>query len=147
MGARLSLSLTAAETRIARLKTGGLTGNPTPESAAGTFSFNLGDYTLFNWGKDYLRYTSDRASLTREMDILDEDARQLRHNVIEAYFRLVTLRQGRRIRQDQLKHAAFVYRFNRERATLKRISSEEYYRSRMEFFAHPGFLPKSAGRR
>ncbi len=130
---QLSTSLTVAEHKIARLKEGSLTNNATPPTPTGTLSLNLGDYTLFNWGKDYLKFLNDKSTFIRNLEILEEHRKKLRHQVIQKYFELITANEQRKSRQTQLKHVSFIYRFNRERVALKKISSQDYYQSRTEF--------------
>ena len=130
---KFSLGFTTAEHRVARVKSGNLDVQPRPESPAGTLSLNFGDYTLFNWGKDRLRYLNEKFTLMRRGQVLDERRRELRHNIIGSYFELVTTKERMKARQTQLRHASFVYRFNRERAALKKVSSQQYYQSRMAF--------------
>ena len=131
---QLSTSLSVTDQKIIRLKKGSLIGHHPMDDATDVFSFGIGNYTLFNWGKDYLKFLNDQSVLNRNLEILEEDRRGLRHQVIEKYFELVMTNEQEKSRRAQLKHASFIYRLNRERATLKKINAQEYYEARAEFF-------------
>lgn len=130
---KLQISLSSGEQRIARLKRGSRTGNGTSLTPSGTLGLEIGEYTLFNWGKDYLAYQNDRASYKRESEVLKESRRELKHDLILKYFALVKFHNILKVKKDQLRHASFVYRFNREKMTLRKISRQDYYQSRMEY--------------
>lgn len=141
----LSVSLVTAEHRITRAVNGSRSGAPPrPTSPTGALALNLGDYTLFNWGRDRLRHRNERALFERGMESLDEGRRGLRHRVIEAYFTLTAAAERERARRDQLRHASFVYRFNRERTALGTATSQDYHQSRVEFLRARGLHQRAA---
>ena len=141
---RFSVSLKVKEHKVARLTKGSLTGGGTSSTPQGTLSLNLGDYTLFNWGKDYLQFLNDKSTVMRNLEIFGEQKRELRHKVIKKYFELIMAHEQRKARQTQLRHTSFIYRFNRERVALKKISSQDYYQSRMEFLRSQDLYGKAA---
>ena len=119
---------------IDKWKTGN-SGNtsPTTHTATGSMGLELGDYTLFNWGKDYLDYLSNRESYKRNKKIFDEARRELKHSIITQYFKNLLAKRKVQITKEQLRHASFIYRLGREKANLRKISKQEYYQARTEF--------------
>ena len=99
----------------------------------GAFGLALGEYSVFNWGKDYLQYLNDEVTYDRGNDYLDEQKRDLKHSLIEQYFRLAYYKYREKIYKEQLKHTTFIYRMARERAQLKRIGRQEYLEARAEY--------------
>ena len=56
----INLSLSITPHRIAQLRrTSALVGSRA-RNTGGQFSLNLGEYSLFNWGKDYLGYLNTK---------------------------------------------------------------------------------------
>lgn len=129
----LSLSLSTDDQRVSRLKRGSLDDPGNSRGASGTLSLGFSEYTLFNWGKDYLDYLSDRESYLRSIKRLSEEKRSLRHQIIIKYFELDYLKKVVSIRKRQLRHTSFVYRYSREKVSLKKIGKQDYYQSRSEY--------------
>lgn len=102
-------------------------------TGTGNFGLSLGDYTVFNWGKDYSRYLNHELTFDRSTAFLDEQRRDLKHKLIEQYFSLAKAKKSENIFKEQLKHATFIYRLARERASLKKIKKQEYYEARAEY--------------
>jgi outer membrane protein TolC len=129
----IGITLSSAEQRIGRFKEGGKNGNQTTLTPAGSLALELGDYTVFNWGKDYLGYLSDKASYLRNSDILKEEKRDLKQDLIIKYFELAYLHENLATQRTQLRHTSFVYRLAREKVTLGKIPKQEYYQARTEY--------------
>ncbi|MEC7275119.1 MAG: TolC family protein [Bdellovibrionota bacterium] len=128
---QLSLNLTTSDQRISRLKGRGDVGldlRPT-----GSLSLGFQDYVLFNWGKDYLAYLNNKESYLRSTTRFKEQRRALRHDVIIKYFEVAYLQKLVEIYRRQLRHASFVYRFNREKVSIRKIGKQEYYQARSEY--------------
>jgi len=106
-----------------------------PNSAypSGTLSFSMGDYTIFNWGKDYALYLNTTATYDRSKQILDESKRELKLDLIANYFSLMAFKSIEKIRQDQLRQASFVYRLSKEKITVGKTSKQDYYQARSEY--------------
>ncbi len=106
------------------------TGVTTPN---GYFGLVMNDYTIFNWGKDYLAYTIEKESLTREKESIEEHKRSFRHHLITKFFELSYRKNIVNIRKEMLRHASFVYRLNKEKLALQKITRQEFYQGRSEY--------------
>lgn len=104
----------------------------------GTVGLNIGDYTIFNWGKDYLDYLNAEATYKRNTKILKEKRRDLRHEIIIKYFEVYKTKQVEKVRKNQLRHASFIYRMNREKITIRKIPRQDYYQARAEYLRAQG---------
>lgn len=132
---QLKLTLSSGEQRIARLRRGSLTGNGTSRTPSGSLGLELGDYTIFNWGKDYLAYLNEKKIFEREDESLKEKRRNLKHQIIAKFFELNLKEKQVASRKAQLRHASFVYRYNREKVTQRKVTKQEYYQSRTEYLS------------
>ncbi|WP_127714467.1 TolC family protein [Halobacteriovorax sp. HLS] len=130
---QVSISLDTNEQRLGTLVNGSSTTNKRSSTPDGTLSLNFGDYTIFNWGKDYLQYLNTKETYKRSKDVLKERSRDLKHDLIQNYFKLYFYQEVERLKRDQLRHASFIYRLNREKISLKKTTKEDYYLSRAEY--------------
>lgn len=132
---QLSLTLQTDDQRIARLRRGGDpgTGGGFDRRPGGLLNFGIQDYVIFNWGKDYLAYLNSKESYKRSTREFKEKRRALRHEVIIKYFELAYLKRIVEIFRKQLRHTSFVYRFNREKVSIRKINKQEYYQARSEY--------------
>lgn len=129
----LQVTLMTEPQRLARLKNGGLPGEASTKEPTGALGFELGEYTIFNWGKDYLAYQNQKTTFERGNQRLAEQRRELRHDIIIDYLYLLTVQELVTIKRDQLRHASFIYRLNRERVSNKKISGQDYFQARQEY--------------
>ena len=129
----LQLSLTTQAQRISTLRPGGAKLGQTPNAPSGVASLNFGDYTVFNWGKDYLDYLNNKQTIRREKQMLTEEKRNLKHQIIIAYFDVLTKKEIEVTMRDQLRHASFIYRLNREKVSAQKIARLDYQQARSEF--------------
>ena len=114
----VTLSLVSSEQRM-----GTLSGaKNAPKAPTGSLKLDFGEYTLFNWGKDYLQYLNKKNLYTRGKEQIKEAHREFRQELIIKYVYLLTLKDIEKNRRDQLRQTAFIYRFNKERAKQKKIS-------------------------
>ncbi|MCK5883124.1 MAG: TolC family protein [Bacteriovoracaceae bacterium] len=97
---------------------------------AGVMALNLGEYTLFNWGKDYLKFLNQKSDYKRSSSKLSEDRRDLKHNVMLKYLELVTANEILRFKKTQLRHASFIFRFNYDKAKQRKVSRQQFYQSK-----------------
>jgi outer membrane protein TolC len=109
------------------------TGTNNPQVPGGYLGLSIGDYTIFNWGKDYALYLNTKNTFVREKEKYNEAKRELRLNLIYNFFNLLTTKNIEKIRQDQLRHASFLYRLNKEKITIGKISQQDYYQARSEY--------------
>ena len=130
---KISITFDTDEHRLGSLKSSDRTVSKRSKSPHGALSLDFGDYTIFNWGKDYLGYLNNKETYKRSKQVLKEESRNLKHDLIENYFKLFFLQEVERIKKDQLRHASFIYRLNREKITLKKTTREDYYLSRAEY--------------
>jgi outer membrane protein TolC len=105
----------------------------TSDLPTGSLALRLEDYTVFNWGKDHLLYLNAQASYRRQKARLSEERRELRQQLIIQFFELVQFKERERLTGDQLRHASFIYRLNREKVAVNRVSTQEYYQARAEY--------------
>lgn len=131
----INLSLISAEHRIARLKEGNQNSNSYARKPDGTLALELGEYTIFNWGKDYLDYLNSKTSIFRSKENLGELRRDLKHEIIIKYFEVNFYQSMLASRKEYLRHSSFIYRLAREKVALKKIAREEYYQARSLYLA------------
>ncbi|NOT79863.1 MAG: TolC family protein [Bacteriovoracaceae bacterium] len=130
----LKINLTTNSQRISTLRTGSRA--PTTAStpyANGTLGLSLGDYTVFNWGKDYALYLNKKSLFERNTQIFDESKRELKLDLINTFFTLAATKNIEKIRQDQLRQTSFLYRLNKEKITIGKTSKQDYYQARSEY--------------
>lgn len=130
---KVNITLISPEHRLGTLKSGSNNALPRSSRPDGALSLNFGDYTLFNWGKDYLPYLNTKADIKRSKEQIKEESRELKHDLIISYFKLYFFKEKERIKRDQLRHASFIYRLNREKISLKKVSKQDYYLARSEY--------------
>lgn len=99
----------------------------------GSLGLVIDDYTLFNWGRDYLQYQNERHTLNRANQQLTEARRRLKFDLINQYFNMIRTKEVKRIRQEQLRQTSFIHRLAREKLQLRKIRAQEYYQTRSEY--------------
>lgn len=130
----LKVELVTEPQRLATLHRSSRT--PTPlhsNSPTGSLGLTLGDYTVFNWGKDYAVYLNQKNTYERSKQTLNESKRELKQDLVFEYFNLLSKKKIEKIRQDQLRQTSFIYRLNKEKITVGKTSSQDYYLSRSEY--------------
>lgn len=118
-----------------RLKSflGGSAKDQSYDRPSGMVAVGIAEYTLFNWGKDYIGYLNSKASNKRAKENLQDDRRELRLQIISEYLDVLTKNKILKIKQEQLRQATFIFRFNQDKAKLKKISQQEYYLSKSDY--------------
>ena len=111
----------------------GVTKGSTTKTPQGLLFFSLGDYSIFNWGRDYLEYQINQTSFKRNKEILGEEKRRLKFKLINEYFDLIRIKSFEKIAREQLQHLTFVYRLAKERAKLGKIKKQHFYEVRTEY--------------
>lgn len=129
----LDLVLKTESQRIGTLKAGTKDEGRNPKAPSGSFGLEFSDFTVFNWGKDYLSFLNDKETIERQIDQQKENSREFRQDLIANYFKLIYLKDLVKIKKEQLRNASFIYRMNREKLTLKKISKHDYYQARAEY--------------
>jgi outer membrane protein TolC len=119
--------------RVRRLKSGSDGFSATNNSPAGSVGINFGDYTIFNWGKDYARYQQKRNILTQEQNNLKSERRSLKHQLVMNFFQMLTSKKVEYAHREHLQKASFIYRLNREKVTIGKVGKQEYYQARNEY--------------
>jgi len=127
---KISFEVNADPYSIFRLKNGDVNPNGITKTPNGSLGINLGDYTLFNWGKDYLIYQNDKDIFKRDTVILSEKQRQLKHLVILRYYQLAQKLKISKYYKFMVQQSSFVYRFNKERAIANKIQKLEYFQAK-----------------
>ncbi len=131
----VSLDLETSNHRIDRFRessqsTPGMGAQRAPN---GSLGLAIKEYTVFNWGRDYLQYQNDKQTLNRSTQQLNEGKRRLKFSLINQYFNMIRSKEIKRIRQEQLKQTSFIHRLARERLQLRKIKAQEYYQTRSEY--------------
>ena len=130
----LKINLTTDSQRISTLRSSkSASGNQTSLTPTGALGLSLGNYTVFNWGKDYALYLNSKSTYQRNKQGLDEARRELKLDLISNFFSLMTSKNIEKIRLDQLRNASFLYRLSKEKVTIGRISKQDYYQARSEY--------------
>src|SRR5690606_16915739 len=131
----ISLELQSSNHKIDRIKesTQSTPGMGAQQAPTGSLGLVMEDYTLFNWGRDYLEYQNNKQLLNRQDQILLEQRSHLKFAVIAQYFRLLKTREILKIKREQLRQASFVHKVAREKLKLKKIRAQEYYQTRSEY--------------
>lgn len=119
--------------RVSSRQSNGQNLSTVTKSPQATLGFDFGSYDIFNWGRDYLLYQNDQNTYKRGVQVLSEQRRKLKFNLIKQYFNVVRFRQLQKIKKEQLRHTSFVYRLAKEKVLLKKISKQDYYQARAEF--------------
>lgn len=99
----------------------------------GSLGLVIDEYTLFNWGRDYLQYQNEKQTLNRQNQRLTEARRRLKFSLITQYFNLIRFKEILKIRQEQLRQTSFIHRLAREKLQLGKIKTQEYYQTRSEY--------------
>ncbi len=129
----LNLTLQTNEYRLGTLKSGSLNSSPRSDRVSGSFGLEINDYTIFNWGKDYLGYLNKKETYKRTKQNFKEKTRELKHQLIIEYFNLLTIKNIENAYRDQLRQASFIYRLNQEKLTLKKIRKQDYLQARADY--------------
>lgn len=99
----------------------------------GSLGLVVEEYTLFNWGRDYLGYLNSKQTLQRSGQQIQEGHRRLKFSLIGQYFNLIRVKEILRILQEQLRQTSFIHRLAREKLQLRKIRAQEYYQTRSEY--------------
>lgn len=130
----LKLTLVTEEQRVGTLSSSTRESSERASTRAfGSFGFDLGTYTLFNWGKDYAIYLNNKQSLERQKALGDEEKKDLKLDLIADYLELIKKKKVLKIRQDQLRRASFIYRLNKEKVSVGKTSQQDYYLARATY--------------
>lgn len=131
----VSLELDTSNHRIDRFRESSQStpGMGAQKAPTGSLGLVIDEYTLFNWGRDYLQYQNDKQTLNRANQQLAEARRRLKFDLITQYFNLIRTREIKRIRQEQLRQTSFIHRLAREKLQLRKIRAQEYYQTRSEY--------------
>ncbi len=124
----LTLELQTSSQRIGRLKSGDST--QFSKVPSGSFALNFGEYTIFNWGKDYLQFQNNLSTLKRSQENISEKRRELKHQIIKNFFTLVTLKKQEESARNILRQISFIYRYTKEKVNQKKIQISNFYAAR-----------------
>lgn len=130
---KLQATLSLSDHKVQTLSNDNSIGNGSSQTPNGSFSVGFDEFTVFNWGRDYLEYLNTQTTYNRQKQSLKEERRLLRFNLIDTYFNLVRIKTILRARKDQLRHTSFIYRLAKEKLTLKKITSQEYLQTKEEY--------------
>ena len=103
------------------------------KAPTGSLGLVFDEYTLFNWGRDYLQYLNNKQTLNRRNQQFSEAKRRLKFSLINQYFNLIRFKEILRIKKEQLRQTSFIHRVAREKLQLRKIQTQEYYQTRSEY--------------
>lgn len=107
--------------------------NASSKNISGSFGIEVADYTIFNWGRDYLNYINKKATFTRNDQKFKEERRDLRFRIIANYFELSKTKTLLNLSKKRLRHSSFVYRLAKEKLSLRKIRKSEYLHAKGDF--------------
>jgi len=107
---QLNLTINSDETLVDNLYGDVDDNNGVAKTPNGYVGLEIENYTVFNWGKDYLEYQNSKETYKRQKQILKEQRRALRFDIISNYFNLVRLKKIARANKNQLRQNSFIYR-------------------------------------
>ena len=99
----------------------------------GSLGLTIEDYTLFNWGRDYLDFLNKKENYKLNKETLKTKRDQLEKEIITTYFNLLTLKKLAKIAKKGLRFSSYIYRLNRERLNFKKITKQEFLESRSHY--------------
>lgn len=131
----IGLELESSNHRIDRFRESTQSTNSMGAQQApnGSLGLVIDEYTLFNWGRDYLQYQNEKQVLNRRNQQLGEARRRLKFSLINQYFNLIRFKEILRIKAEQLRQTSFIHRLAREKLQLRKIQTQEYYQTRSEY--------------
>lgn len=130
----LKITLNTDNQKIANLRSSSRPPTtPNSTSPSGVLGLSLGDYTVFNWGKDYALYLNKKSVYERQTQIYNESKRELKLDLINSFFALMSSKNIEKIRQEELRQTSFVYRLSKEKITVGKTSKQDYYQARSEY--------------
>jgi outer membrane protein TolC len=132
---KVSMELDTSNHRIDRFKE---SSQSTPSMGAqnapnGSLGVVIDEYTIFNWGRDYLQYLNQKQTLNRASQQIQEGHRRLKFSLITQYFNLIRVKEILKVLQEQIRQTSFIHRLAREKLQLKKIRAIEYYQTRSEY--------------
>lgn len=132
---KISLELDTSNHRIDRFhqSANSFSSMGAQNAPTGSLGLVIDDYTLFNWGRDYLEYQNNINILSRSDQQLSEAQRKLKFSLISTYFNLIRVKEIKKIRQEQVRQTSFIHRLAKEKLQLRKIRTQEYYQTRSEF--------------
>jgi outer membrane protein TolC len=138
---KLSLTMSTSQDHFAEnLYRDSLENASSSKTPTGSIGLGFNDYTIFNWGKDYLSFLNSKHSYNRNKEKFKEKKRELRYQIIVSYFNLSRLNKLVFIYKKQLSHTSFIYRLAKEKLSLRKINSQEFLQAKAEFLeAHRAY--------
>lgn len=103
------------------------------QAPTGSLGLVIEDYTLFNWGRDYLTYLNSKQTLHRAEEQLEEARRKLKFSLIAQYFDMIRVKEIKRVRQEQVRQTSFIHRLAKEKLKLRKNLVQDYYQTRAEY--------------
>ena len=105
----------------------------TGSSLKGRGGIETKEYTIFNWGKDFLLYKNKKDELKGKIDLLQQGRRDFKHRLILLYFELLKEMEVMEVYKTYLRHASFIYRFDRDRLKIQKTSKVQFLQARNEY--------------
>jgi len=130
---QVKFNLRTEDQRVQSFRKSNTSLSQTPNVPAGSAGIEFGDYSVFNWGRDYLEYLNNKDTYNRNKLRLSEERRQLKFNLIAQYFNVVRAKKILDYRRQQLRQTSFVHRLARQKLTAGRLSANEYHQTRAEY--------------
>ncbi len=130
---QLNFTISQEETLVDNLYGDVNDNNGTSKTPNGYAGLEVDNYTVFNWGKDYLEYKNTKETYKRQKQILKEKRRSLRFEIISNYFALIKTKKISRAMRNQLRQSSFIYRLAKEKYSLKKIKIQHYFQAKSEY--------------
>lgn len=103
------------------------------KSPNGSLQLGFEEYTLFNWGKDYLVYLNNKAQLKQEQQKMTAQRRNLKLDIITMYFYVASTKNISIILKEQLRQTSFLYKLAKEKREVRKITTQELLQVKSEF--------------
>jgi outer membrane protein TolC len=137
----IDLTMSVDPYRILRIRNSTDLDGAQSKHTGGGLALTFGEYSVFNWGKDYMAYLNNKQIFKRGLQSLTESDRQLKFDIITNYSNLVTQYQVLATQKLFLRHASYVYKLTKEKIAAKKISGQEYYQTRVLYMkAYQAYL-------
>ncbi|MCB9062795.1 MAG: TolC family protein [Halobacteriovoraceae bacterium] len=130
---KISLTFNTSTHSVGTLKPGGGETDDRSSIPSGSFGLAISDYTVFNWGKDYLNYQMSQLEFLRDKKEYNEERRSLKHDLFIRYFELDKIKRTEDHYKQKLRHATYMYRLMKEKVTARKINRRYFYQSRTEY--------------
>lgn len=130
---QLSLNIKTNDTLVDNLYGDVNDNQGTTKTPNGSVGLGFDNYTIFNWGRDYLVYLNNEESYKKRKRNFREQRRALRFEIISQYFNVIRAKEITKVKKNQLRQTSFIYRLTKEKMSLKKVYSQQFLQAKSEF--------------